>query len=145
MNGFLEVQEEYAMYRGTDRVDRLTPLQLGSYFDLSKNFNIEVTENDVVVTKTYKVNLKYFVSVGGSNFTEYTHIMQVGTDDIYYIGTQWVNGQARSKFPYSTYIVYYFVGTLQEKVNNEWVNALDKNGNTIFKRTPNKSFTTNNN
>ncbi|MFZ4797554.1 MAG: hypothetical protein ACOYMA_08660 [Bacteroidia bacterium] len=144
MNGFLEAQDEYAMYKGTDRVDRLTPLQLGSYFDLSKNFNIEVTENDVVVTKTYKVDLKYFVG-NGTNFTRYTHIMQVGADDIYYIGTQWVNGQARSQFPYNTYIVYYFVGTLQEKVNNEWVNVLDKNANTILKRTPNKSFTTNKN
>ena len=145
MNGFLEVQEEYAMYRGTDRVDRLTPLQLGSYFDLSKDFNIEVTENDLVITKTYKVNLKYFVSVGGSSFTEYTHIMQVGTDDIYYIGAQWYRGQTRSLFPYDKNIAYYFVGTLQEKVNNVWVNVLDKNGNTIRKITPQKSFTTNKN
>lgn len=144
MNGFLEVQEEYAMYKGTDKVDRLTPLQLGSYFDLSKDFNIEVTENDVVVTKTYRVELRYFV--GDQNSTQlYNHIIQVGTDDIYLIGTQWVGGQARSQFPYGTYLEYFFEGTLQEKVNNSWVNALDKNGNKIFKKTPIKSFTTNSN
>lgn len=146
MNGFLEVQDEYAMYNSSDRVDRLTPLQLGSYFDLSKEFNIEFTENDVVVTKTFKVNLNYFVSVAGvSGFNYYPHIMQVLPNDIYWIGTQWVDGQARGQFPYNKTITYYFEGTLQEKVNDKWVYFLDKNGALIRKVTPQKSFTTNKN
>jgi hypothetical protein len=132
--------EELAMHK-SGAIDRLTPIRVSSYFDLGKEFELENVENGVKTTKTYKVDLKWFVNGG-----EWTSFLLAEEGDAYSIGTFMYEGTAvRNTFAYSTDYNTYVVATLMEKDSaGNWQSVKDKDGKVITKQTSTSNFRTHN-
>jgi hypothetical protein len=148
--------------------DRLTAVELVSLFgckygNTTYQNTISVLENDVMVEKSYTVQLEWYVTgniiknpgsgggfPGSPSYIDGTHDMltknglmkQEGSG--YLLGTFLENGSPRSnRYNYNTFYSTWVIATLKVKnANGEWEDAKNKNGEVIKKTTSKVNFTT---